>query len=320
MKSLSGSKEIASQECQPRGDRPRRALFWMLVSALGFTGMAYYTKTLSVTIPQFELVFSRLFLNLIIVSIQFLAVSQFWGMPVSPFKSDVRLLIFRGVAGFCGVVCIFYTLSHLPISVSMLLSWCSPIFVLLFSWAFLKEKIFFVQLMAIGVIFLGLGLLLLSGEKNDITALTSLPLRWVLVGVMGSAFSGLAYMAVRAATTRVAPDVIIFYFSLVGAALALPLMCLNHPVWPTQKEAVDLLWMGLCGAFGQWSMTRGFCYVPAGVASSMSLLSAVFAALVDLMVFSVQLSEVQWGGVGVMAGGILVLSAYHPSSAQRSGE
>ena len=38
----------------------------------------------------------------------------------------------RGLAGFVSLSCLFYSLSKLPLSIAMMIAWCSPIFVIAF--------------------------------------------------------------------------------------------------------------------------------------------------------------------------------------------
>ena len=286
-------------------DRPLYALFWMTLSAVGFSVMAVFVKTLGPSVPQFELVFFRSFVNLLVVLPWMLHTRE----PVlPPRKSLVGLLTLRGLAGFGGLSCLFYTVTHLPLSIAMLLGWTSPVFVILFSRIFLGERLTRKQLGAVLFAFAGMSLLVLKvgPSASGILALPFLPF---LIGIIGAAFSGLAYVAVRAATARVGVNTIIFYFVGVSTLLSAPLAARNFTI-PTWEIAFQLIFLGLFASLGQFTMTQGFRHAPAALVSTMSLLNAAFSALFGWFLFGERLNSIQWVGLWVVAGAIGYLGFY----------
>jgi drug/metabolite transporter (DMT)-like permease len=280
-------------------DRPGHALAWMALSALGFTVMAAAIKTLGQAVPQFELVFFRSIINLIVV-----AGVMLWTRERLP-SSGRGLLLFRGVVGFLGVTCLFYTVTHLPLPVALLLSWCSPAFVLLFSFIFLKERMPTSRLIWVGVALAGLPLLL-GLDPRDLSL--HVPLLAAGVGLFGAACSGLAYVAVRAATAKVGVNTIILYFVATSTVLSAPLAVATFRA-PTVREWGLLVAAGLCASLGQYAMTQAYRYAPAGVVSTMGLLNPMYGVALGATLFNEWLSPAQWLGFAIVMTAIGGLSS-----------
>jgi len=270
----------------------------MALSAFGFSTMAIFVKRLAPSLPQFELVFFRSLINLIVVSFfVFRGSHRIW-------VSERPLLLFRGLMGFLGVSCLFYSLSHLPLPVAMMLSWCSPVFVMIFSFIFLKERLPHRAGLWLLLAAASLGLLLKVDLKSFSMGLSPLA---AAIGILGAASGGLAYVAVRAATARVGVHVIVFYFVAVSSILSLPL-ALHQFVTPRPEQWLDLLALGGFAALGQFAMTQGYGYAAAGIVSTMSLLNPVFAGVWGILFFNETLGPGQWFGMGGIGSAVVGLT------------
>lgn len=277
----------------------------MALSAAGFSTMAIFVKKLSPVIPQFELVFFRSFLNFGILLVWMLAVREPVRIPARAAGRQRRLLYFRAFAGFCGVSCLFYSLRHLPLPVAMLLGWSSPIFVLFFSSIFTGERIGARNLAFVAAAFCGLGLLLF--EPGSARMVEGLSWFGVLIALFGAAWSGAAYVAVRAATGVFGVNLIILYFTGISSLLALPL-ALQTWVLPPASSLMELTGLGICSTLGQVAMTHAYRFAPAGKVSTMSLLNAVFSAVLGALLFDERLGGAQIIGMFVLAGSIGALT------------
>ena len=285
-----------------RANRPLLALAWMSLSAVGFSGMAVFVKLLGPRFPFFELVFFRSIINLLAVAPMVMRNRK---AALRPPKGTLKLLIFRGIAGFCGVSSLFYSIQHLPLPIAMMIGWTSPIFVILFSRFFLGETVRPLGLAAIGVSFLGL--LFLLNPWNNLNQGTALSPLAVGVGLAGAAAAGLAYVSVRAATAHVGAEVIVLYFMLVATVISTPLALWDFKI-PQGSQTLALLGLGLFATLGQVAMTRGYLHAPASYVSAMSLLNAALSALSGWILFQETLSWMQWFGLLTVAGGIFAMT------------
>jgi len=288
-----------------------KALAWMSGSALGFSIMAIFVKRLGSVVPDFELVFFRSILNLLFVlAVMLWRRERLLPDSLNPLKSgraqSLRLhllLFFRGVVGFGGVSCLFYSIHHLPLPIAMMLGWCSPLFVMLFSRFFLGERLAQMALVAVSLAFVGLFLLLNPQLFESVSSVRQIPLAAVVIGISGAAMSGAAYVAVRAATVRVGANLIVVYFMVVSTLISAPLAAVHFkPLTGSEVRAV--LVIGLAAAFGQVTMTHGYRHAPASQVSTMSLLNAAFSAFFGWWLFDERLSSIQWLGMAFLGVGI----------------
>jgi drug/metabolite transporter (DMT)-like permease len=270
----------------------------MCASAFAFTAMAAFVKRLAPVLPQFELVFFRSWINLAWV----LALMLARGERLWP-ERDKPLLVFRGLVGFAGAACMFYSLAHLVMPVATMLNWCSPLFVILFSKALLGERMPPLSAVFIPVAFLGLFLLL-----DPFGARAPVPLAGAVAGIGAAVFGGMAYVAVRAATARVGVNVIVLFFVAVSTLASAPLAALDFRA-PTSGQWLELLALGSFATVGQLTMTRAYRYAPAGVVSMMNLLNPVFGAGFGLILFGENLAGLQWAGMAMVAAAIAGLTA-----------
>jgi drug/metabolite transporter (DMT)-like permease len=279
-------------------DSTWKALAWMSASAMGFSLMSIFVKKLSPSIPQIEMVFFRSVINFVwVLGLAFARRQSIADLMETPGKP---LLIFRGCVGLAGVTCLFYGLSHLPLPVATLLNWCSPFFVIVFSRLFLGERLKS-STGAFGL--LGFfGLFLLMSPTLGVhwgQGAQHLSIRAVLITLLGAAFGGMAYVAVRAATARASVEAIVLYFMAVSTLISGPI-ALRHFVWPDFQQSLQLLALGTFAAWGQVTMTHAYRYAPASVVSLMNLLNPIFGAVFGFMWFNEWLSPMQGAGMVII--------------------
>jgi drug/metabolite transporter (DMT)-like permease len=286
------------QSNSERNDRPWLALVWMAASALGFGGMSIFVKLLSEELPQFELVFFRSFVNFLIVLL------AMWIGREKMFPPGKKLLFFRGLVGLGGIICHFYSIAHLPLAVAYMLNWASPIFVILFSRLFLDERISRRAWPGFVLSFLGLALLMRPQTGMGVQGLA---IGAVGVALLGAAFGGLAYVAVRVATARVGVNAIILYFTGTASLLSAPLALISFQM-PNFLQLIQLVLLGVCASVGQFTMTQAYRHALAGTVSTMGLLNAVSAALLGWVFFGETLSWIQLGGMMLLGVGVGALA------------
>jgi drug/metabolite transporter (DMT)-like permease len=289
----------------------------MSTSSFGFAVMAAMVKVLAPSLGQFWLVFLRTGMTAVVFLLVLIALRR----PLFP-KKGMALLVFRGLAGFGGITCLFYGTMHLPLAVATLLNWCSLIFVILFSGLFLKEHISGRTLSWIGVSVVGLVLLVLPGLIESRGLGAHLPPFAIAVGLLGAVFSAMAMTAVRAAATRFSAELIIFHFSALAAMLAAPIAFQQltpaaalSAIFSSSSQLGAVLLLGISGSGAQYAMTRGYAVASAGLGSALSLLTSAFSALIGWYFFDERLSAVQWLGVLILANGVVCAGM----AAKRSG-
>lgn len=273
----------------------------MAESALFFSLMSVCVKLAGARLPTQEIVLARGVITLLISA---------WAVRragVSPWGTNRKLLVVRGLVGFLGLNAYYYSLAKLPLADGTVIQYFNPVLTALLSSWLLKEgvrreEIFVTALAIVGVVLVARPTFLFGGDARP------LPLDGVLVAVAGAVCSALAYVCVRALGRTEAPEVIVFYFPLVAVPLSLP-TALPQLVLPTAREWLLLLGLGVFTQLGQMKMTAGLKHERAGPATAMTYLQIVFAFFWGVFAFDEPLSLPTLAGAAcIIAGAVLLLT------------
>jgi drug/metabolite transporter (DMT)-like permease len=248
-----------------------KAVFCMLISALGFTFMSVTVKYVT-GIPLFEKVFFR---NLISLGVAFFMLKKS-SAPMFGRRENQLALLARSIFGLAGVVLNFYAIANLTLADSSMLGKLSPIFVTIMACIFLKEKIDSKQILSIIITFLG-ALLVIKPEFS----LEMLP---SLAGILSAAASGVAYTLLRYLKDKESPDTIIFYFSLISVVFTAP-FALAEYVQPTFIQLGLLLATGVFASVGQFGITYAYKFAKATEVSIYNYSAIVFGIILGFIFF-----------------------------------
>lgn len=248
-----------------------KAVFCMLISALGFTFMSVTVKYVT-GIPLFEKVFFR---NLISLGVAFFMLKKS-SAPMFGRRENQLALLARSIFGLAGVVLNFYAIANLTLADSSMLGKLSPIFVTIMACIFLKEKIDNKQILSIIVTFLG-ALLVIKPEFS----FEMLP---SLSGIMSAASAGVAYTLLRYLKDKESPDTIIFYFSLISVVFTAP-FALAEYVQPTFTQLGLLLATGVFASVGQFGITYAYKFAKATEVSIYNYSAIVFGIILGFIFF-----------------------------------
>lgn len=248
-----------------------KAVFCMLISALGFTFMSVTVKYVT-GIPLFEKVFFR---NLISLGVAFFMLKKS-SAPMFGRRENQLALLARSSFGLVGVVLNFYAIANLTLADSSMLGKLSPIFVTIMACIFLKEKIDSKQILSIIVTFLG-ALLVIKPEFS----FKMLP---SLAGILSAAASGVAYTLLRYLKDKESPDTIIFYFSLISVVFTAP-FALAEYVQPTFIQLGLLLATGVFASVGQFGITYAYKFAKATEVSIYNYSAIVFGIILGFIFF-----------------------------------
>lgn len=199
------------------------------------------------------------------------------------FKTDVpHLHLLRGLAGVGAMYCFFYTIAHLTLANAMLLKLTAPLFIPFVALLWLKESFTWALLMAIGIGFAGVAVIL-SPDFSETYEVS-------LIALAGGVLAAVAKVTVRRLSRSEASGLIVFYFALVGMLVSL--LPLNW-YWQTPQWA-DMQWLIAIGIFataGQLLLTRGFSCAPAARLGPFAFFSVVFGAILGWLFWEETLSS-----------------------------
>ncbi len=262
----------------------------MITSTFLFALMNVMVKMLE-RIPSHEIVLFRSVITLVIT---------FYLMRrnnIAPLGNSHRMvMVGRGVAGSIALLIFFYTIKHLPLATAVTVAYLSPIFTIVFASLLLREHVNWKQWLFFAFSFTGI--VFINGiELNNDTSL-------VLLGVLGAAFSGLAYNALRKTAGFVDPLVVVFYLPLITIPIITP-FCVQHWVTPQGWEWILLLGVGIVTQFAQLNMTKAYQMEKAGAIANWAYLGVVFALIFGYFIFKERYDIVAIFGMLIVVAGII---------------
>ncbi len=270
----------------------------MLLSALGFALMSACVKHVSnYHIPVFEIVAARALVSLVI---SYLDVKR---KKLSVWGNNKSLLLARGMVGTMALMCVYYSVTTLPLAEATILQYVHPVFTALLAVLFLKESIQRATLICI--LFCLVGLFFIVKPEIDGNAPVVLPLFSVAVALIGAFGSSIAYVIVRKLSRTEDSSVIIFYFPLVALPVSLILMG-DGFVQPDLYLTCILVLVGIFTQVGQFGLTKAMQTQAAGQASAYSYVQIIFSVLIGVIFFNeIPSIWTYFGGALIVSGALI---------------
>ena len=280
--------------------------FYLVLASLFFSLMTVCVKKIDEAIPIYELVFFRSVFSLIITSI---IIKK---KKINPWGKNKSLLIIRGLLGTIALICIFYSIRNMPLSISTVIQYTYPIFISIFAVFLIKEKI---NLNLIIALFIGwFGILIILNPSQ--TTAYEIDQFSILIAFTGAITTSLAYIAVKKLSRQEDIFIIIKYFPLISVITLLPIVFTN---WIT-PQINDLIWIIGIGIFtqaGQTFLTLGLKNLPASQASSINYLQVLFGSIWGIYIFEEKIKiNFVIGSIFVLLGTIISTSKIQKSDLQ----
>ena len=266
--------------------------FNLVFASFFFSLMTLCVKNIDKRIPIYELVFFRslisLMITLFIINLK----------NINPWGNNKPLLILRGVLGTLALVCIFYAIRNMPLSISTVIQYTYPIFISIFAGIFINEKI--TRNLGIAVIIGWVGILVILNPTQLSNINVEIEGISVSIAFLGSICTALAYVTVKKLAFSEDVYVIIEYFPLVSFITLLPIVIINW-VTPNWNELVWIIGIGIFTQLGQTFLTIGLKNLSASEASTINYLQVLFGSIWGLLFFSEMIN------INFLFGALLVL-------------
>lgn len=265
-----------------------RGIIFMIASSLGFSLMTAAAKYTS-AVPLGEKLFVRNFFAFILVLLIMLKDRE------TLKGNNLKMLTARAVVGFVAGLCYFYAVNFLPLGDATLLNKTSPIFVIILSALFLREKL---KKHHLPVVFLGLigaALVLKPGFQYNMVP--------AVLAVISALLAGIGYTIIRHLSATDSPNIILLYYSGFSVLGTIPMMVMGDFNIPTATEMVGLLFMGLFTVMSQLCVNFAYRYAGAGDLSVFDY---------STIIFSIVLGLVAWGEIPdafSLTGSVLIIAA-----------
>lgn len=247
----------------------KKAIYFMLISALCFTGVNSVVRHVD-HLPTFELVFFRALGSLICCGVLLAK------LKIPPLGTHKKLLLIRGIVGLTSLALFYKALQMMPMASAVSLRYLSPFFAAAFAIYLLKEKMYPLQWLFYVTAFIGV--LMLKGFDSRI----SLPALGVIL--LSAVFSGMIYIVIRMIGDREHPIVIINYFMVVATVVG-GLVSIFNWVQPTGWQWFYLSLMGIFGYIAQYFMTRALQMEEANVITPFKYSEVIFTLIAGWILF-----------------------------------
>ena len=260
-----------------------RGILFMLLASLSFAMMGGFAKVVSQTLPPVEVTFFRNIFGVVIVGL------AIWKVPLKQTGGKPLLLLFRGSMGFLALLAYFYIMAHIPLGEAVTYNKTSPIFVAIFAYLFLNEKLHKSALLAIIIGFIGIVMVAQpQGGSFD---------KYDILGIFSGIGAALAYTSIRELRKYYDTRAIVMSFMGVGTIAPLILMLITPYVnvseefdWmfaefvmPQGVEWAYVTAVGIFATISQLLMTKAYEVTKAGIVGTISYSNIVFAVFIGVM-------------------------------------
>ena len=188
----------------------------------------------------------------------------------------------------------FFAITFIPIAMAATISLTAPLVVALLAWPMLGERTTVGRLVALGVGFTGVVIVIRPG--TDLFQWASLFVVW----------SAACYALYQILTRRIAgidsPETSAIYSSIVGAfgmILILPF------VWKTPESLRDIFYfcsLGVLGALGHYCVARAMAYAPANIVSPFQYMQLLGSVAIGYLFFGDFPDLLGWVGAAIIVG------------------
>ena len=249
-----------------------RGAIWILMAAMFFSVVVALIKMIGLRLPVLEILMVRQAVMLVVTLPAIIRYFPHGLVTRKPWHHAARVCcaLIAMFGGFTAVV-------HLPLAEATALGFAKSFFITIFAIVFLKEIVGIRRWSAIIVGFAGV-LIMLRPDAGGVNI-------YGVMAVIGAAAAGLVMILIRYLSRFDKPVTILIYQTVFVGLLAAP-FALYQWVWPTQREALILVVIGLVSLLGQMCNIRAFAAGEATAIAALDYTRLLWAAIIGFIVFS----------------------------------
>jgi drug/metabolite transporter (DMT)-like permease len=272
--------------------------------------MGGFAKILAESLPPVEVAFFRNIFGVLLVGI------AIYKVPLKQIGGRFLLLMFRGTMGFAALLAYFYLIAHIPLGEAVTYNKTSPIFVAIFAYLILGEKLSKGAILAVIIGFLGILFIAQPvGGTFD---------KYDILGIFSGVGAALAYTSIRELRKYYDTRAIVMSFMGIGTLAPMILMLITpyitvssefdwmfaEFVMPKGIQWGYVVAVGIFATISQLLMTKAYELTKAGIVGTISYSNIVFGLIIGFMLGDA-LPNI-WTTIGivlVISSGLLVAMA-----------
>lgn len=276
----------------------KRGVFFILLAMLIFSILNAIVKGATSQYNPIQLGFFRFFFAAIPAA-GFLIVQRQWQGPSTAFEWKVHLK--RAILLTIALPVLFMGIGTLPLSNSMALYFSSTLFVVGFSFPLLKEKVTFIQWLAVGLGFVGV--LVIAKPDSGVFHWGAL---FVILGTLCESVFNLYGRLISNLNNSYMLTFLGCFFPSLLILFALPFVWVE----PDFSGWISLVSLGIGGGLGQLCVTVAYRYAPAGVLAPMIYSAILWSILLDIVLYQNWPTESLFIGCGIIVASGLIIIFY----------
>ncbi|EFA80066.1 hypothetical protein PPL_06888 [Heterostelium album PN500] len=206
-------------------------------------------------------------------------------------KSKRLILVFRGLSSTSSAVCVFYTISVLPLGDAIAMSCSTLLFTGVLGSTILKEKWTTINsictiLSIVGVIIISKPSFIFGNNVNDESISQAKRILFTLIGVLGAFFQSVSNVFSRKIGKDTNPFVLVVYYQSIVVVSILPVcLFLNILRAPSLNQWLYLLGMGVLGFIFQGMGNRAFQIENVAKVSPLNYTQIIFTYIMQILFF-----------------------------------
>jgi drug/metabolite transporter (DMT)-like permease len=291
------------------------ASLWMLFAAFGFAAMGAAVKLASELYTTSEIVMYRGLVGAVLLLV------LVWQQRGTLRTTFVTAHLWRGAVGVASLWMWFYAVGKLPLATAVTLNYMSPIwmaaFLLCVGWWSKKNRVQWPLLVAIGMSFVGVTLVLQPAIEMQ---------QWLggVVALVSSVLSAMAYLEVRRLGKMGEPEYrVVFYFSLISAMVGFGGALLPDSLGGGGFSGHSwyslglLLFIGVSAMCAQMAMTRAYRIGNVLVVANLQYTGIVFSSIWGMMLWGDRFAWYVWLGMAIILASGIAATFYNTRNTAR---
>lgn len=240
-------------------------------SAASTALMAACVRIASLDIPQSEIVFFRNFIGLILL------LPLVINRRLSFRTKKLGTHFIRSIFGFTTMYLYFYALAKLQLADAVVLVYTYPLFVSLFAFMILGERLNKNRKISIIVGFVGV--CCLFHPSSAIASVAG------LIGLLAGLSAGVAQISIKKLSLTESGLLIVVLFAFFSSIFSVVPMLFEF-VMPDTRNWLILIAIGCLGNLAQLALTRAYKLAPASQVAPIGYSSLVFAGLIGFLLWN----------------------------------
>jgi drug/metabolite transporter (DMT)-like permease len=292
---------MRSMESHPPTHQFKAGISYILVAWLFFTVMTIMTRYTSATVPIATILLIQNIIGLLTL-IPWVA-KHGWGL----LKTEhFGLILFRSLVSLIAIAFSYLAIQRTSLTNTMLFNNASPLWIpfVVLLW----RKIPINHILWPGLIGGFIGIVLILQPSKELIHIGS------VFALIAGVLQSVNMVSVRVLSYTERNHTVMFYYFLICSLACLPISLYEWAI-PGSIECLELAFIGIFFALGQWCFVRAFNHAKASQLGPFNYSAVVFAVLIDWIFFGQIPDILSWIGIAlVCAGGIWAIRFNQPVS------